>query len=104
MTFDPFGDFDTEGYLQNSLKLKNPIEVKESEHLSFGASLEDALAYLAKKKRSTPKLSSKPMKFSFPPFIHGREKTETNWFPISRCTQVRKKMPITSPRDIHWAT
>ncbi len=35
MTFDPFGDFETEGYLQNSLKLKDPLEVKESEHLSF---------------------------------------------------------------------
>lgn len=38
MTFDPFGDFDTEGYLQNSLKLKDPLEVKESEHLAFEAS------------------------------------------------------------------
>jgi cell filamentation protein len=50
MTFDPFGDFETEGYLQNSLKLKDPIEVKESEHLAFEASIDDALAYLAKKK------------------------------------------------------
>jgi cell filamentation protein len=50
MTFDPFGDFETEGYLQNSLKLKDPLEVKESEHLSFEASIEDALAYLAKQK------------------------------------------------------
>jgi cell filamentation protein len=50
MNFDPFGDFETEGYLQNSLKLKDPTEVKESEHLSFEASIDDALAYLAKKK------------------------------------------------------
>ncbi|MFJ4252151.1 Fic family protein [Pseudomonas sp. NPDC089741] len=50
MTFDPFGDFETEGYLQNSLKLKDPVEVKESEHLSFEASIEDALAFLAKKR------------------------------------------------------
>jgi len=34
MTFDPFGDFETAGYLQNSLQLKDPTEVKESEHLS----------------------------------------------------------------------
>lgn len=51
MIFDPFGDFETEGYLRNSLKLKDPIEVKESEHLSFEASIEDALAYLANKRR-----------------------------------------------------
>ncbi|PMW95506.1 cell filamentation protein Fic [Pseudomonas sp. FW215-R2] len=50
MMFDPFGDFDTNGYLQNSLKLKDPLEVKESEHLAFEASLEDALSYLAKRK------------------------------------------------------
>ena len=50
MTFDPFGDFETAGYLQNSLQLKDPTEVKESEHLSFELSIEDALAYLAKKK------------------------------------------------------
>lgn len=50
MIFDPFGDFETAGYLQNSLKLKDPTEVKESEHLAFEASIEDALAYLAKKK------------------------------------------------------
>ena len=48
--FDPFGDFETAGYLQNSLQLKDPTEVKESEHLSFELSIEDALAYLAKKK------------------------------------------------------
>jgi hypothetical protein len=30
MTFDPFGDFETAGYLQNSLQLKDPVEVKPS--------------------------------------------------------------------------
>ncbi|RON08125.1 cell filamentation protein Fic [Pseudomonas brassicacearum] len=50
MTFDPFGDFETAGYLQNSLQLKDPTEVKESEHFSFELSIEEALAYLAKKK------------------------------------------------------
>ncbi|MBC3207444.1 Fic family protein [Pseudomonas sp. SWRI111] len=50
MTFDPFGDFATEGYLRNSLQLKDPVEVKESEHLAFEASIEEVLAYLAKKR------------------------------------------------------
>lgn len=50
MSFDPFGDFETAGYLQNVLQLKDPAEVKESEHLSFELSIEDALAYLARKK------------------------------------------------------
>ncbi|MGY2136275.1 Fic/DOC family protein [Pseudomonas reactans] len=50
MMFDPFGDFETAGYLRNTLQLKDPVEVKESEHLSFELSMEDALGYLAKKK------------------------------------------------------
>lgn len=50
MKFDPFGDFETAGYLQNALQLKDPGEVKESEHLSFELSLEEALEFLAKKK------------------------------------------------------
>ncbi|EJM53506.1 Fic/DOC family protein [Pseudomonas sp. GM48] len=50
MTFDPFGDFETAGYLQNSLQLKDPTEVKESEHFAFELSIEEALAYLAKTK------------------------------------------------------
>ncbi|MDX5629608.1 MULTISPECIES: Fic family protein [unclassified Brenneria] len=50
MSFDPFGDFETAGYLQNSLHLKDPIEVKESEHLSFELSIDEALTYLAKKR------------------------------------------------------
>ncbi|PRA34105.1 Fic/DOC family protein [Pseudomonas poae] len=49
MSFDPFGDFETAGYLQNVLRLKDPSEVKESEHLSFELSMEDALDYLSKK-------------------------------------------------------
>lgn len=50
MSFDPFGDFETAGYLQNALQLKDPVEVKESEHLSFELSLEEALEFLAGKK------------------------------------------------------
>ncbi|ANS40989.1 Fic/DOC family protein [Serratia inhibens] len=47
MIFDPFGDFDTAGYLQNSQTLKEPDEIKRAEHLSFELSIEDALSYLA---------------------------------------------------------
>ena len=50
MNFDPFGDFESAGYLQNLQGLKDPSEVKASEHFIFELSIEDALAYLAKKK------------------------------------------------------
>ncbi|SDI51678.1 cell filamentation protein [Pseudomonas flavescens] len=50
MSFDPFGDFETAGYLRNAQGLKDPVEVKETEHFTFELSIEEALAYLAQKK------------------------------------------------------
>ncbi|EPC5390717.1 Fic family protein [Serratia liquefaciens] len=50
MIFDPFGDCDAAGYLQNTLHLKESAEIKKSEHLSFELSIEDALSYLAQTK------------------------------------------------------
>ncbi|EKY3087877.1 Fic/DOC family protein [Cronobacter dublinensis] len=47
MIFDPFGDFETAGYLQNTLGLKNPDEVKRSEHLVFELGIEEALQFLS---------------------------------------------------------
>lgn len=47
MIFDPFGDYETAGYLQNVFGLKNPDEVKQSEHLVFELGIEDALSYLS---------------------------------------------------------
>ena len=40
--FDPFGDFETRGYLQNFEGLKRMDEVKVLEHTFFEANLEDA--------------------------------------------------------------
>lgn len=44
--FDPFGDFESAGYLRNVERLKDPVEVKLQEHLFFEANLEQALDYL----------------------------------------------------------
>ena len=78
MTFDPFGDFETSGYLQNSLQLKDPTEVKESEHLSFELSIEDALVYLAKKKPIDYKTVLKVHEILFSGFYHwaGKDRNE----------------------------
>lgn len=78
MSFDPFGDFETAGYLQNSLQLKDPIEVKESEHLSFEASIEDALACLAKRKPITLQTVLKVHKILFSDFYPwaGKDRNE----------------------------
>ncbi|MNI03063.1 hypothetical protein D3C81_363910 [compost metagenome] len=78
MIFDPFGDFETAGYLQNSLQLKDPTEVKESEHLSFELSIEDALAYLAKKRSIDYKAVLQVHQILFSDFYHwaGKDRNE----------------------------
>lgn len=48
--FDPFNDFEIEGYLRNVRKDKDEAKIKHFEHDLFRANLESALAYLATKK------------------------------------------------------
>ena len=50
MTFDPFGDFATEGYLRNFEKEKDLAIVKRAENASFTTGLDEAFATLAKTK------------------------------------------------------
>jgi len=51
--FDPFGDYETAGYLQNLSCLKDPRQIKIQEHLHFTTNLPDAAAYLAKQDEIT---------------------------------------------------
>lgn len=48
--FDPFKDFDSAGYLRNSVREKNPNIVKQIEHDLFTANVQDAMGYLDKKR------------------------------------------------------
>ncbi len=48
MTFDPFGDFATAGYLRNVEKEKDLDIVKRLEHASFTTGLDEAFAALGK--------------------------------------------------------
>jgi cell filamentation protein len=50
VTFDPFGDFATEGYLRNFEKEKDLAIVKRAEHASFTTGLDEAFAHLASSK------------------------------------------------------
>lgn len=50
MSFDPFGDFETRGYLRNRYGLKEPAEIKLLEHIAFKSRLADALQSLAPKE------------------------------------------------------
>jgi cell filamentation protein len=51
VTFDPFGDFDTQGYLRNVTKEKDPDIVRRLEHTSFLTGIDAALERLTKAKR-----------------------------------------------------
>ena len=48
--FDPFGDFETAGYLRNIEKLKDPSEIAEAEHGFFLSNLEESVACLRGRK------------------------------------------------------
>ncbi|KUI97781.1 Fic/DOC family protein [Vibrio sp. MEBiC08052] len=51
--FDPFLDFEENGYLQNRFKEKDPNVIRELEHTMFRAGLDDALKYLSKREEIT---------------------------------------------------
>ena len=51
MTFDPFGDFETRGYLRNLANEKDPEIVRRLEHTSFTTGIDAALEHLAPIKR-----------------------------------------------------
>jgi cell filamentation protein len=46
MTFDPFGDFQSRGYLRNMAGIHDLIAVKEFEHRAFLDRLDEAVEYL----------------------------------------------------------
>ena len=47
MTFDPFNDFETRGYLRNLFGEKDPVIIKHLEHSSFVAGIDAAFEYLS---------------------------------------------------------
>ena len=51
MTFDPFGDFETRGYLRNVARTKDLKIVRQMEHTSFTTGLDTAFAKLAARKQ-----------------------------------------------------
>ncbi len=53
MTFDPFGDFETKGYLRNDARAKDRDIVRRMEHSAFTTALDGAFADLTKRKTLT---------------------------------------------------
>ncbi|WP_245502195.1 hypothetical protein [Bradyrhizobium betae] len=83
MTFDPFGDFTTRGYLRNVAKAKDPDIVQRLVHNSFLTGIDSALDHL----KARPSLSYddvlKTHKRSSRPYSHGLEKIDTQTRPTS---------------------
>ncbi len=50
MTFDPFGDFETRGYLRNKFAEKEAAQVKSIEHHAFRSHVHDAITKLRSSK------------------------------------------------------
>jgi len=53
VTFDPFGDFESRGYLRNLAQEKDPAIVRRLEHASFTTGIDDAFEALKEKKALT---------------------------------------------------
>jgi cell filamentation protein len=53
VTFDPFGDFETKGYLRNIAREKDRAIVRQMEHSAFTTALDDVFSDLAKKQTLT---------------------------------------------------
>jgi cell filamentation protein len=51
VTFDPFGDFETRGYLRNIARAKDPRIIRQLEHSSFTTGLDVAFANLVARER-----------------------------------------------------
>jgi cell filamentation protein len=60
VTFDPFGDFATEGYLRNFEKDKDLAIVKRAENASFTTGLDEPFASLAKVETLTKGTTKTP--------------------------------------------
>jgi hypothetical protein len=75
VTFDPSGDFETQGYLRNLAREKDPEIVRHLEHASFMTGLDAALERLAKIDGFPIPICSKRTEFSSKPSIPGLGKT-----------------------------
>ncbi len=75
MTFDPFGDFETRGYLRNIEQEKVLAIVQRLQHASFTTGIDDAFAALAKRHPLTYDDVLAPIRYSLRRFIPGPDKT-----------------------------
>lgn len=88
--FDPFNDFGQSGYLRNLYGEKDPEIVRELEHTMFRAGLDDALAYLEKRKSLCYEDFWQYIRFYFKSFIHGLVRIVKKQPPIALCQKLAR--------------
>jgi cell filamentation protein, protein adenylyltransferase len=102
VTFDPFGDFDTRGYLRNTARAKDPKIVRQMEHASFTTSLDAALAELATRKTLSYEdvLATHKMLFDVVYPWAGQDRTTTASHLVVSKGSDKKKVMFANPEDI----
>jgi cell filamentation protein len=101
VTFDPFGDYQTQGYLRNIEKEKDLAIVKRLEHTSFLTGIEAAFATLAKRKElvySDVLQTHKTLFDALYPWA-GQDRTQT----ASRLTIKKGSVVFANPAEIRSA-
>lgn len=101
MTFDPFGDYETHGYLRNVATEKDLAIVKRLEHASFLTGIDEAFAALAKHRKLNyaDVLETHRILFEAVYPWAGQDRTQT----APRLTIRRGKIIFANPPDIRRA-
>jgi cell filamentation protein len=105
VTFDPFGDFGTRGYLRNTARAKDPKIVRQMEHASFTTSLDAAFAELAARKTLSYEdvLDTHRMLFDAVYPWAGQDRTTTAPHLVVSKGNDKKKVMFANPGDIRRA-
>lgn len=105
MTFDPFGDFETRGYLRNVAKTKDPKIVRQIEHASFTTGLEAAFTNLSSQKQLSYDAVLKTHKILFEAVYPwaGQDRLTTAPHLVVSKGNDREKISFAYPQDIRRA-
>ena len=99
--FDPFGDFNERGYLQNTEGIKDLGEVKRMEHVLFNANMGKALSYLEKIESVKYQDFLLVHKILFGSFYHWAGKDRSDTFPDKAVS--KGKVLFSHPSDSRLA-
>jgi len=105
VTFDPFGDFETRGYLRNVARTKDPRIVRQMEHASFTTGLDTAFTNLSSQKQLSYDAVLKTHKILFEAVYPwaGQDRLTTAPRLVVSKGNGREKISFAYPQDIRRA-